>query len=96
MNRYESTFDTMTTPTKQPVGRPVTKEPPLKPDFLTVDVGPSDSIGDVSRRAVKLADSKKCPVRFTFQGIEVQALPDEDEWDPGNRWFAAKKKGVAS
>lgn len=82
--------------TPNPVGRPVTKEPPVKPEHLTVEVGPSDSIGDVSRRAVKLADAKQCPVRFTFQGIHVEALPDEDVWDPANRWFAAKKKGVAS
>lgn len=78
--------------TPNPVGRPVTKEPPVKPEFLTVDVGPTDSIGDVSRRAVKLADAKKCPVRFTFHGIHVEALPDEDVWDPANRWFKLRQK----
>lgn len=74
-----------------PVGRPITKQRPPKPEFLTVVAGPTDSIGDVSRRAVKLADAKHCPVHFTFQGIEIVALPDEDIWDPANRWFKAQK-----
>jgi hypothetical protein len=82
--------------TKNPVGRPTKpKQREEKPAFLTVDAGPSDSIGDVSRRAVKLADANKCPVRFVFQGIAVEALPEEDIWDPANRWFALKKKGAA-
>lgn len=68
----------------------------MKPEFLTVDVGPSDSIGDVSRRAVKLADQHKCPIRFQFGGIDVEALPEEDQWDCANRWFAASKKGWVS
>lgn len=69
----------------------MTKTRPPKPEFLTVVAGPTDSIGDVSRRAVKLADSKQCPVHFTFQGIHVEALPDEDVWDPANRWLKAEK-----
>lgn len=72
---------------KRPVGRPVTKNPDAKPDYLTICAGPTDSIGEVSKRAVKLADARKCPVKFVFQGIEVTAMPGEDGWDVGDRWF---------
>lgn len=39
--------------TTKPVGRPVTKEPPVKPEFLTMDVSSGESIGDASRRATR-------------------------------------------
>lgn len=74
----------------------MTKEPPVKPEFLTMIVASGESIGDCSRRAVKLADQHKCPIRFQFGGIDVEALPEEDQWDCANRWFAASKKGLAS
>ncbi len=75
-----------------PVGRPPMKEPPQNQEFVTMDTISGDSIGEASRRAVRMADAKKCPVRFTYQGIVLEANPDEDPWDVGDRWFTAKKK----
>lgn len=72
------------------------KELPPKTESVTMDVLSGDSIGEASRRAVRMADAKKCPVRFTYQGIVLTANPDEDPWDVGDRWFVAKKKGTAS
>lgn len=72
-----------------PVDRP--------PEFLTLDVLSGDSIGDISRRAVKLADAKKLPVRFTFQGVPLEAKEGDDPWTIGNFWFRNRdKKGSAS
>lgn len=81
----------MSTRTKQPVGRPVTKPRPDKPECLDMPVLSGDSIGDASRRAVRLADANKCPVRFIFQGVPLEANPGEEQWDVGDRWFKAQK-----
>lgn len=85
----------MTTPTKQPVGRPVTTKPPEKPAFLTMIVASGDSIGETCRKAVKLAQQKHTVIRFNYQGMDLEATEDTDEWDLANKWFRAQK-GKAS
>lgn len=75
-----------------PVGRPVTKKREEKLEFLTMDVGSSDSIGDACRRAVKIADAKHTPVRFVFQGVPLEAKEDDDPWTVANFWFKNRPK----
>lgn len=76
---------------KQSVGRPKTKILDPKPAFLTMIVNTGDSIGEACRRAVRLADQKHCPIRFTYQGMDLEAQEGADEWDLANRWFQAQK-----
>lgn len=82
------------TPTN-PVGRPLTKKRPPKPAFLVMPVSPGDSIGEACRRAVRMADAKHTTVRFTYQGMDLEAKEGDDEWTIANGWFRAQK-GKAS
>lgn len=80
------------TPTKQPVGRPAKKKREEKPEFMEMPVLNGDSIGDACRRAVKLADAKHTPVRFVFQGVQLEAKEDDDPWTVANFWFRNRPK----
>lgn len=88
---YHQTHHSAPMTTKQPVGRPVTKKPPVKPEFLECPVLSGDSIGEACRRAVRMADAKHTKVRFTFQGVPLEANEGDDEWDLANKWFRAQK-----
>lgn len=82
--------------TKNPVGRPTKPKPREdKAAFITLTVNPGESIGEVCRRAVREAGYKHCLVRFTFQGVDLEATEDVDPWDLGNIWFRSQKKGAA-
>ena len=78
--------------TKQPVGRPKTKPRPVKPEFIEMAVLSGDSIGDACRRAVKQAAAKHTKIRFTFQGVQLEANEDSDEWTIANHWFRNRNK----
>ena len=80
---------------KNQVGRPVTKKRQPKPEFLEMPVQPGESIGEVCRRAVRLANQKHTVIQFVFQGMVLEAREDDDEWEIGNKWFATQKKGAA-
>ncbi len=77
---------------KNTVGRPQTKPRPVKPEFIEMAVLSVDSIGDACRRAVKQAAAKHTKVRFTFQGVQLEANEDSDEWEIANHWFKNRPK----
>lgn len=69
----------------------MTKPRPAKPEYLDMPVLSGDSIGDASRRAVRLADAKKTKVRFRFQEVDLEVSPDDDPMDGVNAWMRAQK-----
>lgn len=81
--------------TKNPVGRPVTKKREPRQEVIEMAVLSGDSIGDASKRAVRLADARKTQVRFVFGGVDLVAEPDGDAMDCVNAWMRAMKKGVS-
>jgi hypothetical protein len=80
------------TTTKQPVGRPITKARPVKPDWLESQVLPGDSIGEASKRAVRLANARHSRVRFVYQGLTIEAEEDGDAMDCVNFWLKNRVK----
>jgi len=92
MNQPESRAMT----TKNPVGRTTTKMREPKPEFLSMPVQPREAIGEVCRRAVRLAQQKHTVIRFNYQGMDLEAAEDSDEYDLMNYWFRNRdRKGAA-
>lgn len=77
--------------TKKAVGRPATKPRPVRPEFLAMIVQPGESIGEVCRKAVRMANQKHCRICFNYQGMELEAREGDEAWSIADQWFHAQK-----